>query len=186
MGAAAPPLVEALCEDARWEALGLGALAERAARATLLHLRLDPAACEVSLLGCNDARIAELNADFRGKPRPTNVLSWPSAERGAERAGTMPRLPGPDPSGPVALGDVAIAWETCAREAAAAGKPMADHALHLLVHATLHLLGFDHEREADAELMERLETQIVIGLGLADPYAPLAEGAAMDRTHPHV
>ena len=175
-----------LCEDARWEGAGLEALAERAARATLSHLRLDPSAFEVSLLGCNDARIAELNADFRGKPRPTNVLSWPSAERGAKRAGAMPKAPAPDPAGPVALGDVAIAWETCAREAAEAGRPLADHALHLLVHATLHLLGFDHEREADAALMERLETEIVTGLGLADPYAPLAEGAAMDRTHQDV
>lgn len=178
------PLVETLCEDARWEAAGLETLALRAVRATLLHLRLRPDAFEVSLLGCNDARIAELNADFRGKPRPTNVLSWPSAERGARRAGAMPRLPAPDPAGPVALGDIAIAWETCAREAAEAGKPLADHALHLLVHATLHLLGFDHEREADAALMEGLESAIVTGLGLADPYAPLAEEAATSHRTP--
>jgi probable rRNA maturation factor len=178
------PLVETLSEDARWEGVGLDALAGRAVAATLAHLRLRPAAFEVSVLGCNDARIAELNADFRGKPRPTNVLSWPSEERGAKRPGAMPRLPAPDPAGPVALGDIAIAWETCAREAEALGKPLADHALHLLVHATLHLLGFDHEREADAGLMEGIESAIVTGLGLADPYAPLAEGAATPHRTP--
>jgi probable rRNA maturation factor len=74
---------------------------------------------------------------------------------------------------------VAIAWETCAREAQAAGRPLEDHALHLLVHGTLHLLGFDHEREGDAELMEGLETEILGALGVADPYAGVAEGAAV-------
>ena len=86
----APPdgaggLVDTLAEDPRWEALRLGHLAERAAGATLRRLGLDHGRYEISLLGCSDARIAELNADFRGKPQPTNVLSWPSAERGARR-----------------------------------------------------------------------------------------------------
>ena len=82
----------------------------------------------------------------------------------------------------VELGDVAIAYDTCAREAVEAGKPLPDHALHLLVHGTLHLLGFDHERDADAELMEGLETEILGVLGVADPYAHLAEAPAMTRT----
>jgi probable rRNA maturation factor len=172
-------LVEAMIEDSRWEDLGLEALAERAGRATLERLGLDPAAYEISLLGCNDKRIAELNEDFRGKPQPTNVLSWPSEERSAGKAGEMPHLPGPTPPMPHGLGDVAIAWETCAREAQAAGRPLEDHALHLLVHGTLHLLGFDHEREGDAELMEGLETEILGALGVADPYAGVAEGAAV-------
>lgn len=182
MPAAAPPLVEALIEDSRWEALRLEALAEGAALAVLDRLGLDPAAYEISLLACNDKRIAELNADFRGKPQPTNVLSWPSGERGAARAGEMPHLPAPEPPVPVALGDVAIAFETCAREAEEAGRPLRDHALHLLVHGTLHLLGFDHERDGDAELMEGLEAEILQGLGVADPYAGMAEGAAVTRT----
>jgi probable rRNA maturation factor len=80
---------------------------------------------------------------------------------------------------PVSLGDVAIAYETCAREAGAAAKPLEHHALHLLVHGTLHLLGFDHEREGDAELMEGLESEILRGLGVADPYAGMAEGAVL-------
>lgn len=160
-------LVDCMTEDPRWEALGLAALAERAATAVLNRLGLEPPAHEISLLGCNDARIAELNADFRGKPQPTNVLSWPSRERGAQVAGGMPRLPGRDT---VELGDIAIAYETCAAEAAAAGRDLSDHALHLLVHGTLHLLGFDHERDADAALMEGLEIEILGKLGVADPY----------------
>ena len=176
--APSPPLVEALVEDARWDDLGLEDLAERAARAVLERLGLDPAAYEISLLACNDKRISELNEDFRGKPQPTNVLSWPSEERGAAKAGEMPHLPAPEPPMPVALGDVAIAFDTCAREAREAGKRLEDHALHLLVHGTLHLLGFDHEREADALLMEGLETEVLGALGVADPYAGMAEGAA--------
>lgn len=180
-------LVDALAEDPRWEALRLGQLAERAASATLRRLGLDPASYEISLLGCSDARIAELNEDFRGKPQPTNVLSWPSAERGAARPGRMPRLPAPGPSssasGPLELGDVAIAWETCAREAEGAGLDPAHHATHLLVHATLHLLGFDHETEADAELMEGLEREVLAGLGVADPY-PAGAQAPSDSEPP--
>ncbi len=173
------PLVEALVEDARWDDLGLEDLAERAARAVLERLGLEPAAYEISLLACNDKRIAELNEDFRGKPQPTNVLSWPSEERGSAKAGEMPHLPAPEPPMPVALGDVANAFDTSAREAREVGKRLEDHATHLLVHGTLHLLGFDHEREADAELMEGLETEILRGLGLADPYAGMAQGDAV-------
>jgi probable rRNA maturation factor len=161
-------LVDCLTEDHRWEAFGLGDLAERAAVATLERLGLEPSVFEISLLGCNDKRIAELNADFRGKPTPTNVLSWPSDERGAQVSGEMPLLPhgAEDPE----LGDIALAWETCAAEADQAGKPMADHVTHLIVHGTLHLLGFDHEREADAVLMEGIEVEVLGKLGLSDPY----------------
>ena len=175
------PLVEAMIEDSRWEELGLEELAERAGRAALERLGLDPAAYEISLLGCSDRRIAELNEDFRGKPQPTNVLSWPSEERGSGKAGEMPHLPAPTPPMPHGLGDVAIAYDTCAREAREASRRLEDHALHLFVHGTLHLLGFDHEREADAELMEGLETEILGALGVADPYAGMAEGAAVTR-----
>lgn len=161
-------LVDCLTEDHRWDALGLDSLAETAATATLERLGLEPAAHEISLLGCNDARIAELNADFRGKPQPTNVLSWPSDERGARVDGELPHPPHGDDT---ELGDIAIAWETCAAEAAAQGKPVAHHVTHLLVHGTLHLLGFDHERPGDAALMEGLEVEILGKLGIPDPYS---------------
>ena len=159
---------ETLIEDDRWAAIDLAGLAEGAARATLTHLGHDPEAFEISVLGCDDARIAALNADFRGKLQPTNVLSWPAEERGAEQDGGLP-VP-PDPEGDPELGDVAIAWETCLREAEEAGKPLADHVSHLLVHGTLHLLGYDHVRDKDATLMEATEVAILGKLGIADPY----------------
>lgn len=158
--------VDCIIEDDRWG--DIEALAEIATNAALDRLGLEPSVFEISLLACDDARIAVLNADFRDKPTPTNVLSWPSDERGAAVDGEMPIPPqiGPDSE----LGDIAIAYDTCAREAAEAGKPMRDHTIHLLVHGTLHLLGFDHERDGDAALMEGLETEILGKLGIADPY----------------
>jgi probable rRNA maturation factor len=164
-------LVDTLVEDARWEAFGLAPLAERAGRATLAVLDLPAGGFQISLMGCDDARIAGLNADFRGKPQPTNVLSWPSEERAAESPGGMPDLPEPgNPDDPESLGDIAIAWETCASEAEAAAKPMSDHVTHLVVHGVLHLLGFDHVDDADAARMEGLEVRILASLGLSDPY----------------
>ncbi|MCU0902461.1 MAG: rRNA maturation RNase YbeY [Tabrizicola sp.] len=164
-------LVETVIEDARWEAFGLEALAERAARAALREVGLPVEGFAISLMGCDDPRIAVLNADFRGKPVPTNVLSWPSEERGAEVVGETPVLPEPGaPDDPNALGDIAIAWETCAREAAAQGKPMADHVTHLVVHGVAHLLGYDHVEDKDAALMEELEVRILASLGVSDPY----------------
>ena len=158
--------VDCIIEDDRWG--DIEALAEIATKAALERLGLEPSVFEISLLACDDARIAVLNADFRDKPQPTNVLSWPSDERGAAVDGEMPVPPqiGPDSE----LGDIAIAYDTCAREAAQAGKPMRDHTIHLLVHGTLHLLGFDHERDGDAALMEGLETEILGKLGIPDPY----------------
>ena len=158
--------VDCIIEDDRWG--DIEALAGIATDAALSRLGLEPSVFEISLLACDDARIAVLNADFREKPQPTNVLSWPSDERGAVVDGEMPVPPviGPDNE----LGDIAIAYDTCAREAAEAGKPMRDHTIHLLVHGTLHLLGFDHERDGDAALMEGLETEILGKLGIADPY----------------
>lgn len=160
-------LTDTLIEDPRWEAQGFPVLAERAAVATLIHLGLDPSNWEISVLACDDTRIATLNAEFRGKPAPTNVLSWPSVERGAQEAGARPAPPlGPDTE----LGDIAIAYDTCAAEAAAAGKSLPDHAIHLVVHATLHLLGYDHIRDQDATLMESTEIAILGKLGIRDPY----------------
>ncbi|MDX2485598.1 MAG: rRNA maturation RNase YbeY [Pseudodonghicola sp.] len=162
--------VDLTIEDPAWQALDLHRLASRACDATLAHLRLDPEACEIALLACDDDRIAVLNADFRGKPQPTNVLSWPAEDLAPEEAGATPAAPAPDFSGDIALGDIAIAYGTCAREAEEQGKPLADHATHLIVHGLLHLLGYDHIRDPDATVMERLEVEILGSLGLDDPY----------------
>ena len=157
--------LDCLIEDARWGVAGLEPLAQKAALASLRHLGLRPDAFEISVMGCNDARIATLNADFRGKPQPTNVLSWPSEERGSDTPGARPAAPDPGE-----LGDIAIAYDTCQREAAEQGKPFQAHVTHLLVHATLHLLGYDHIDDQDAALMEKLEVEILATLGLEDPY----------------
>lgn len=156
--------VDVIIEDTRWAELGLEALAERAVAAVLAHLELN--ACDVSLLACDDARISVLNGDFRDKQSPTNVLSWPSEERGAAKAGTHPAPPEGDPE----LGDIAMAFETCQREAAEQNKPFEHHILHLVVHGVLHLLGYDHVRDGDGDLMESLETAILAKLGVPDPY----------------
>ena len=158
--------VDCNIEDARWT--DIAELAQLATDAVIVRLGLDPSVFEVSLLACDDARIMTLNSDFRGKPSATNVLSWPSEERAAAIDGEMPEPP--EPGFETELGDIAIAYETCAREAAEAGKAMRDHTLHLLVHGTLHLFGFDHERDRDATLMEGLETEILGKLGVRDPY----------------
>jgi probable rRNA maturation factor len=164
-------LVEIVIEDPRWAALSLESLAETAARATLAGLGLAVEGFQISLLACDDARIATLNADFRGKPQPTNVLSWPSDERAPEFVGEDPERPDPGPiDDPLELGDIAIAYDTCTREAAEQGKPVAAHVTHLLVHALLHLLGYDHIEDEDAELMEGHEVRILASLGLPDPY----------------
>ena len=165
MTATTVPLVETTTEDPRWDAFDLPSLAETTTQTVLSALELDPDGYEVSVLGCDDARIADLNADFRGKAKPTNVLSWPSEDRAAAIDGAAPH-----PARPDELGDIAIAWDTCAREAAEQGKDMRDHVTHLLVHGVLHLLGYDHIRDKDAALMEATEIRILARMGVSDPY----------------
>lgn len=113
---------------------------------------------ELSILFTDDAAIRELNREWRGKDRATNVLSFPA----------VPLAPG-DAPGPL-LGDLALASETIATEAREMGIGFDAHLTHLLVHGFLHLLGYDHVEEAEAEEMEGLETRILVSLGLSDPY----------------
>lgn len=161
--------IDILIEDFAWFTSGIEDLAEEICPLVLRHLGLDPDSFEVSLLACDDDRIAALNAQFLGKAKPTNVLSWPARD-------VPERLDGATPPKPVAgdgileLGDIAIAHGTCAQEAKDSGKSLADHTRHLLAHAMLHLLGYDHVRDADAALMQSIETSILARLGIADPY----------------
>jgi len=157
-------------EDDRWQQADIEALATQMVTATLLHLGIEPDTCELSLLACNDARIADLNSEFRDKPTATNVLSWPAEDLAADLAGGAPSIPEPDFTGEIALGDIAISYETCAREAADAARPMADHVRHLIVHGVLHLLGYDHIRDQDATLMEDIEVVILGKMGVDNPY----------------
>ena len=143
-----------------WEAL-----AERAsAAAAQVAPELGNPRLSARLLFTSDDEIHTLNREWRQRDKPTNVLSFPMLERGELLA-----LAGDGP--PVLLGDIALAHETCAREAAEKGVPLADHAAHLILHGLLHLAGHDHETSAeDAEAMEALEVKALAILGVADPY----------------
>ena len=131
------------------------ALAAGAARAAL------GAAAQgiVEIVLTDDAEQQELNRRWRGRDAPTNVLAFPVGDAGLAPAGA-----------PILLGDVVLALETVAREAAEQQKPLVDHLRHLVVHGVLHLLGFDHETEADAAIMETREIAILRRLGVPDPY----------------
>ena len=120
----------------------------------------DPSAWTLCLLACDDARIAALNGAFRGRARATNVLSWPAHST----------LPADSPGAPRHLGDIALALETVRGEAAAASLPLKDHAMHLILHGCLHLLGHDHDTDTEATVMEGIESRVLTGMGLADPY----------------
>lgn len=164
-------LSDTIIDDPRWNDIALDGLVETAAQATLQHLGLDPAMFEICVLACDDTRIATLNADFRGKPAPTNVLSWPAFDLAPQVPGASPdNAPQGSADDPESLGDIAIAFGICTDEARAAGKPMHAHVTHLIVHGVLHLLGYDHIRDPDATLMESLETTILGKMGLPDPY----------------
>ena len=149
-------MIEVEVEDPAWTAAlpDAEAVALQAAKAALNHSPGDGGG-SLTLLLTNNATVRDLNARFRGKDSATNVLSFPAAE-----------TPGSDH-----LGDIALAFGVCAREAAEQGKPLAHHLSHLVAHGVLHLLGFDHEDEGDAEQMEALERTILRGLGMPDPYA---------------
>ncbi len=155
--------VEIILEEPRWDNVDLDEIANAAAGATFTHLGLQ--GLSLACLATNDAQIAELNAQFRGKQKPTNVLSWPSET-------LTPAAPGDVPPSPVdpEIGDIALSYETCFAEAEAAGLAFPDHLTHLTVHGILHLLGYDHEEEADADLMEKTEIAILMSLGIDNPY----------------
>ena len=161
------PAVEILVESAVWER-------EPAARGTVEAAVLAasagaalPPGAEVSVVLTDDAAIRSLNRQWRGRDAATNVLSFP-APRAA--AGQAPML-----------GDIVVAFETLAREAEAEGKPFAAHLAHLVVHGFLHLLGFDHENDADADNMEARERAILAALGIQDPYASPPPGTGADE-----
>nr|WP_254799240.1 rRNA maturation RNase YbeY [Falsochrobactrum sp. TDYN1] len=149
-----------MIEAGSWpDETALEGLAKRAVAAAWDNLRLKPSESELSLVFTDDASIQALNAQWRGKDRPTNVLSFPAFP---VKAGDQP--------GPM-LGDIIIARETVEREALGEGKPLENHLTHLIVHGFLHLLGYDHETEEEAEEMERFEREILHALAIPDPYA---------------
>jgi len=147
-------LIDIEIEDEAWLVAAPNAedLVEDAAAAALTEIDFGGGA--VTILLTDDDSVRELNARFRGKDYATNVLSFPAPQ---------------NPEG--LLGDIALAYGVCAREAAEQGKPLAHHLQHLVAHGVLHLVGYDHETDAEAEQMEGLERVILAGLGVPDPYA---------------
>ena len=164
-----PSTIEITLEAAAWRAhlADPGAVCRRAVDAIFKRLPRPPwlGRAEIGMLLTDDAAARRLNAAHRGQDRPTNVLSFPTFDRILDAA------PKQVPDGPVPLGDVVLALDTVRAEAAAARIPLADHVSHLVVHGCLHLLGYDHESDADAARMEELERTILAELGIADPYA---------------
>lgn len=160
-----PPLeVHSECRDDRWQESwprwreDLEALCFAALAAESEHCR--PSA--VSIILADDAFITELNAQYRGKLNPTNVLSFPAGEEW--------ELPGE----PRMLGDIVMAYETIAREAEEQHKTIPHHAAHMVVHGMLHLLGHDHQNDIEAERMEHLEIAVLDRFGIANPYLSTA------------
>ncbi len=142
--------------------------AARRACAAALAAACPDTAAGASLVLADDDRVRALNRAWRGVDRPTNVLAFPSAERSP---GETPRAdPGDPPGAPVGLGDIVLARETLLREADEAGLPPDRHLAHLVVHGTLHLLGYDHGDDDAASVMEALERRVLAGLGVPDPY----------------
>ncbi|MGO4872148.1 MAG: rRNA maturation RNase YbeY [Roseiarcus sp.] len=151
--------VEFVAISPQWRAaLAARTLAREAIAASLAEcgVALRPGA-ELCVHLADDAHIRDLNARWRGLDKATNVLSFPAVEPAHIDQARL-------------LGDIVLAFETVAREAADEGKPLADHYRHLVVHGFLHLIGFDHQTDADAQRMEAMETRILARLGVADPY----------------
>lgn len=152
--------VDILREDAGWEAIsGLDGLIEGAVLAALeASGKSVQAEAEIAVVLTSDEAVRALNALWRGKDKPTNVLSFPAAQNGDVEAAMM-------------LGDVVVARETTFAEAVAEDKRPQDHLAHLVVHGVLHLIGYDHETADDAEKMEAVERRALERLGIRDPYA---------------
>lgn len=154
-------------EDERWASVtDLEELIPNLAAETLRAARLSPGNHSVSVALLSDAEVRGLNKTFRGKDAPTNVLSFPSSASAHARGRE---------GEPLFLGDVALAYETVVSEASAQGKTVLQHAAHLVVHGVLHLSGFDHDGDADAERMEAAEGAVLARFGIPDPYR---DGAA--------
>lgn len=159
--------LDIVVEDPRWSdtLMNAQALAEKAVDAGYKQAGFSETA-SICVLLADDAQVQVLNRDYRGKDSPTNVLSFPSSE--------MPAIPGE----PRALGDIALAYETLVREADEADRSLTDHFLHLIIHASLHLIGYTHNAEQEAESMEALEIAALAGLGVSNPYAETDDGQA--------
>jgi len=150
--------------SAGWDQLARSAAAAAIAESAFPQLGSGERTVELSIRLAGDAEVHALNSEWRGKDKPTNVLSFPMAE-----AGELAEADTPGPE--LMLGDIILARGVCAAEAAEKAIPIEEHAVHLMVHGTLHLLGYDHMDEATAADMEAREVRALARMGIADPYA---------------
>jgi probable rRNA maturation factor len=163
-------MIEFINESKKWGKKKSVAIANQAVNSTLVHLNLDPDKFEIAILACDDKKIQELNSKFRGINKKTNILSWPEKDLSPKVSGTMPMKPEPINREPMFLGNLAISFEFIVKEAEKLNKDFYNHLYHLISHGTLHLLGFVHELELDAKIMENKEREILSKVGIVDPY----------------
>jgi probable rRNA maturation factor len=159
--------VDLVMEDARWKPLNLLQIANAAFKETLSQLNLRSENFICCILACSSKKIKGLNAQFRGKNNSTNVLSFPSTPQ-IHDVSSMSKFE--SNIDPFELGDIAIAYEVCKKEADVSNIDFEDHVYHLITHSVLHLLGYDHEEEENAAKMEKIEVQVLAKLGINNPY----------------
>lgn len=155
---------EFVSEYSGWDVEKLNKIAEKVSEATNTKLRL-PKCASVAVLLCNNAKIQRLNKDFRASDKATNILSWPIENLRAASSGQLPNL-AINPQ----LGDLAMAYEVCFSESRLGQIPFRDHLAHLLLHGTLHLLGYDHMEDTDALIMEAIEIEVLAKMCISNPY----------------
>ncbi len=159
--------VDLIMEDARWKTLNLLQIANAAFKETLSQLNLRSENFICCILACSGKKIKGLNAQFRGKNNSTNVLSFPSTPEICEVRSISKLEANVDP---FELGDIAIAYEVCKKEADISKIDFEHHVYHLIIHSVLHLLGYDHKEEKNAAEMEKIEVQVLANLGINNPY----------------
>ena len=164
-------MIEFINESKKWGKKKSVVIANQAVNSTLVHLNLDPDNFEIAILACDNEKIQELNSNFRGINKNTNILSWPEKDLSPKVSGTMPMKPEPINQEPMFLGNLAISFEFIVKEAKKLNKDFYNHLYHLISHGTLHLLGFVHDLELDAKIMENKEREILSKVGIADPYS---------------
>ena len=167
MARSALPMTEVLVTAECWQAEpGAEAVINRAVAAAAEMADADTGDAELAVMLTDDSGIRTLNQNWRGIDKATNVLSFPALQPTGDTPDDMPRM----------LGDIAIAYETTRREADEEDKPFENHLSHLAVHGFLHLIGYDHDNDGDAEAMETLEREILAEIGIPDPYAGSGNG----------
>ena len=162
--------LELVNDSNSWALEAFEGLANKAISSTLSYLEYDPSKFEIAILTCDDEKIIELNSRFCNRNKITNVLSWPEKDLSPNTSGQLPARITISKPEVVFLGNMAITYQFTYIEAQEQDKFFYDHVYHLLIHSTLHLLGFSHDLELDAKIMEKIEVEILAKVLISDPY----------------